>query len=84
MPEQESNEVLYDATGREFRMEVIDDATAEKYRKMTFAERLANMDRLNRELRAKTVSEVRSEHPEFDEVQVQREATRRIVAMHED
>ncbi len=60
------------------RIEVVDDAMAAVLRAMTGAERLQIVDRLFRFARELVASGVRSQHPEWNQDQINRETARRL------
>lgn len=61
------------------RIEVIDDKSAEVFRRMGGVRRLELMEKLNRAGRAYMAANVRRQHPDWDEDQVRREVARRIL-----
>ncbi|MDX2119189.1 MAG: hypothetical protein SFY96_13495 [Planctomycetota bacterium] len=63
---------------REMLIEVIDDATAERLRKMTPAERMALANDMFIQCREMMLAAVRSRNPEWTEAQVTAEVRRRI------
>ncbi|MCK4627203.1 MAG: hypothetical protein KAV00_17960 [Phycisphaerae bacterium] len=55
------------------QIEVVDDAEAEVLRRMTSAQRVAMVFRLNRRLRIAVEGNIRSCHPDWDDEQVREE-----------
>lgn len=72
------DKIEVDATGREFRMEVIDDVTAGVLRAMTVEQRLAAAEQFQRGVRDYMISMLRAMHPEWSEEQVASEIRRRV------
>lgn len=62
------------------RIEMLDDATVEKYRKMTPAERLAVGFELNRQHRRELADFFRGRHPDWSEERIQLEVGRTCLA----
>lgn len=60
------------------QIEVVDDAVAEILRRMTPAQRVAMILRLNRRLRIAVEGNIRSCHPDWDDAQVRAEVLRRF------
>ncbi len=60
------------------QIEVVDDRVAEILRRKTGVERLAIASRMFASARRMLVSQLRAEHPDWDEHQITREAARRL------
>ena len=60
------------------QIEVVDEQMAEVYRRMTGAERLHVADTIFRSVRRMLLHHLRSQHPDWSEARITREAARRI------
>lgn len=78
MSETRATKLEVDATGREFRMEVIDDVTAGILRAMTPAQRMAAVVRFQRGVRDYMIGMLRAMHPDWNEEQIASEMRRRV------
>ena len=65
-------------SARDARIEVISEEMAAVLRRKTGAERLAIASRLFSSARTMLLHHLRARHPEWDELQIQREAARRL------
>ncbi len=63
---------------REDRFEVVSDEMAAIFRRKTGAERLEIASRLFESARRMLINHLRGEHPDWDELQIDREAARRL------
>jgi hypothetical protein len=59
-------------------IELTDPLVIENNRRMTPAEKIAQVFALNRSIRQRTASALSAQHPEWNETQVQREIARRM------